>query len=117
MGIKRRLRLRRARDFERVWRQGRRVRHRLLYLIVAPNELAHNRYGFAVGKKVGRATVRNRVKRRLREIVRAHNAHLRQGYDVILVARPESAGHSFNELASILSYLWVEAGLSDEPLC
>jgi ribonuclease P protein component len=56
-------------------------------LAILPNNLEHNRYGFVVGKRVGNAVVRNRVRRWLREAVRALEPHLRNGYDVVIIAR------------------------------
>lgn len=79
-----------------MFREGRRGRHRLLGIAVRCNGLTDNRVGYAVGKRVGTAVVRNRVKRRLREIVRA--APLIPGHDIVVTAYPEAAGASFDEL-------------------
>jgi len=68
-------------------------------------EAAHTaaRFGFTVSKKIGGAVVRNRVRRRLRAIVAALDpAHLRQGYDYVLIARPGVVDRSYCELRSDL---------------
>jgi len=111
--IARRLRLRRSRDFERVRRRGRTVADRLLVLSVAPNGLEHNRYGFAVGKRVGKAVRRNKVKRWLREAVRRFHPALEQGYDVVFVARGALAERSvtYHEVAAQVASLLRRAGL------
>ncbi|MCX7622690.1 MAG: ribonuclease P protein component [Thermomicrobium sp.] len=111
--IARRLRLRRSSDFERVRRRGRTLAGRLLVLSVAPNEFGHNRYGFAVGKRVGKAVRRNKVKRWLREAVRRLHPRLAQGYDVVFVARGALAESSvtYHEVAAHVEWLLRRAGL------
>jgi ribonuclease P protein component len=79
-----------------VTQRGRRVRHSLLMLGILPNGLDETRVGYAIGKRVGNAVTRNRVRRRLREIVRA--TPLAPGYDVVVTARPEAAMATFDEL-------------------
>ena len=57
-----------------------------------------NRVGFTVTVKLGHAVVRNRIRRRLREIYRLHESELRRGTDLIVVARSRSADASYREL-------------------
>lgn len=78
-------------------RHGRRTGRRLALLTAHPNGLPESRVGFAVGKRVGNAVIRNRTKRRIREILR--RLPLRPGYDIVIVARPESGSASYQELA------------------
>jgi len=85
--VARELRLRRGSDIDRVRSRGRSWTSRLLVLATLPNELEHNRYGFAVGKRVGGSVERNRAKRLLREAIRVRHAELEQGNDVLLIAR------------------------------
>ena len=85
--IARDLRLRRNSDFERVRSQGRSWSSRSVVLAVTPNDLGTNRYGFAVGKRAGNSVVRNRAKRLMREATRQCHPHLRQGHDIVLIAR------------------------------
>jgi len=103
--VNRRHRLSRSRDFDAVYRQGRSVSTRFLVLYwFARNDEAIDegaRLGLAVPKAVGTAVVRNRMKRKLREIFRACSAELPQENDYVLVVRPglaeaaESRGHEW----------------------
>lgn len=101
--------LTRREDFVEVLRDGRRVRHPLLVLGFRPNGLPQNRYGFAIGKRVGNAVTRNLVRRRLREIMRA--LPLAAGYDIVVTARTEAATASFDELRRASAHCARRGGL------
>lgn len=88
---------------------GRRIRHQLLTLGVRPNGLPHNRFGFAIGKRVGTAVVRNKVRRRLREILRA--TPLTTGHDLVLSSGLPSATASFEQLRSAVTWCAQRAGV------
>jgi ribonuclease P protein component len=51
------------------------------------NRLGHNRLGITTGTKLGHAVVRNKMRRRVREIMRRHSGELRQGMDLVIVVR------------------------------
>ena len=61
-----------------------------------PNELGHNRFGFMVSKRLGNAVVRNKVKRRLREVVR--QTDLKSGWDAVFIARRGAEKANYYEL-------------------
>lgn len=84
-------RLRRAADFQRVRAVRRSWGHPLLVLYVAPNDGQTTRLGISVGRRVGNAVVRNRVKRRVREAVRHRYADLAPGHDLVFIARAPAA--------------------------
>jgi ribonuclease P protein component len=110
--IARDLRLRSPRDFERARAEGRGWSNALLVAVVRPNELPSNRYGFAVGKRVGNAVARNRAKRLMREAARPLHPQLRQGHDVLFIAR-NSFGlqTSFGDVAEAMHELMTRSGL------
>ena len=96
-------RLRRSADFARVRREGRAWSHPWLVVTAAPNGGTVSRVGFTVSKRVGKAHVRNLVRRRLRETVRACLQDLAPGYDVVIISRPVLADQPFAALGSVLT--------------
>ena len=60
------------------------------------NGLDRSQFGFLAGKKIGSAVVRNRVKRRLREVIRI--SQIEAGWDIIFIARREAAGADYHQL-------------------
>jgi ribonuclease P protein component len=88
--VNRRHRLSRSRDFDAVYRQGRSVSTRflVLYWFVREDGADAARLGLAVPKAVGTAVVRNRIKRRLRELFRERSSELPQDHDYVIVVRP-----------------------------
>ena len=96
-GISRAQRLRRQRDFQALREHGSSRAHPLLVMRAMPNSLGLTRFGFIVSKRAAPLSVtRNRVRRRLREAVRA--LPFRDGWDVLLIARQSTADASFDAL-------------------
>jgi ribonuclease P protein component len=91
-------RLRRRSEFAAVQGRGRWWSTPLLTLRALPNALTDSRFGLLVSKRVGGAVVRNRAKRRLREIVKTELVV--PGWDMVLIARPRMARASFAEIQS-----------------
>jgi ribonuclease P protein component len=107
--VQREQRLRRERDFAAVYQRGRSWSNQLLAIRTLPAAGSTSRFGFAVGKRVGGAVVRNRVKRRLRALVRELDPAA--GWDVVIIARPDAASVDFDRLRSALVSLFGRAGL------
>lgn len=92
-------RLLRAAEFARVKTEGTTARGALLVLGVLAVEAGKSaRFGVVTSRRVGGAVVRNRVRRRLREIARRHQAEVRPGFWVVMVARPAAAQASYRAL-------------------
>ena len=109
--MKREQRLRSPAEFRRVREQAPRGwPNRFLALYVAPNELGRVRVGITVSSRVGNAVVRNRVRRRLREALRARLDRLATGQDILVIARPASAEATWPELSSALDVTLQRAG-------
>ncbi|HEV3147179.1 MAG TPA: ribonuclease P protein component [Chthoniobacterales bacterium] len=92
-------RLTRASEFERVKQSGCAQRGKLLMLGVLGVENAGRfRAGFVTSRKIGGAVARNRVRRRLREIVRKHQNDLREDFWIVLIARSDATRASYRAL-------------------
>jgi len=97
--------------FDAIQRTGQVRAHPLLLARFAPNDDGLVRWGLSTGKRLGGAVIRNRVRRRLREGMRAVLPRIRNGWDVMLIARPESAGASSEELHAAIVDLAHRGGL------
>ena len=106
-------------EFRRLYAKGRSAVSPTLVIYVRRSKRPVNRVGFTVTVKLGKAVVRNRVRRRLREIYRLHETEFLPGRDLVVVARSRAVGapyakleHSFLSLAEKLGLL---AEKRDDP--
>jgi ribonuclease P protein component len=107
----RRFRLRRSSDFESLRRNGRRWYHPLAILVVNPNGQPGSRFGFSASRHIGKATVRNRVKRLLREAVRKQIETIQPGYDCLFIARRPAVDADYHEIESAVTQLLCQANV------
>lgn len=82
-----------------------------MVLYTRRNREGKNRVGFTVSKKLGHAVVRNRTRRRLREVYRLNEIALKPGYDIVIVARSRAVGAPFGKLTSSFLHLADKAGI------
>ena len=85
-------------SFRRLYTKGKSSVQPAVVLYCRKNGVRQNRLGLTVGTKVGKAVVRNRVRRRLREIYRLHEGEFRQGWDLVVVARSCAAEAAYGDL-------------------
>ena len=85
-------------DFRRLYAKGKQSANRCLALYCRRNGRGVNRMGYTVSSKLGGAVVRNRVRRRLREIARLNAPSMKLGWDVVIVARTRAVEASYAEL-------------------
>ena len=85
-----------------------------LVLYARKNRTQSNRVGITVSKKLGKAHVRNRVRRRLREIYRLHEAKFKPGWDIVVVARSKAVDAPFDKLTASYLALAAKAGILGE---
>ena len=83
----------------------------MLVLYARPNRLEQNRVGITTGKKLGHAVVRNRARRRLREVYRLNEALFKPGYDIVVVARHKCVTADFQKLTNAYLSLARKAGI------
>lgn len=80
-----------------VFKEGVALASKYLVMYARPNELTFNRLGLSVGRKVGKAVTRNRIKRLLREAMRKLLQGFTLNYDFIIVARRSSVGGKLDD--------------------
>ena len=85
-------------DFRRIYRRGRSAVSGGVVVYCLKNRKGMSRLGVTVSTKLGHAVVRNRVRRRLRELYRLHKEELLPGYDLIVVARVRAVETDYQKL-------------------
>ena len=96
--------------FQRLYRTGGQA-NGYLVLYARRNRTSTNRVGITVGKKLGHAVVRNRVRRRLREIYRLNEDKFQSGWDIVVVARTRAVYADFAQLTDAYMTAAQKAGI------
>jgi ribonuclease P protein component len=104
--------LRRA-QYDAVYQEGRRRAAREFTVFLRPNGLDLSRFGWSVKKALGTAVRRNRIRRRLREIVRLNRQEIASGWDIVIHPRSSAATADFRSLADELLRLLPRPALPE----
>lgn len=94
-------------DFKNVYSNGKKGAKANKYLIMykVGNDLAINRLGISVSKKVGNSVVRHHMTRLIRESYRLHEQVFNSGLDIVVVVKPSAAECTYKEIESALLHL------------
>ena len=84
--------------FRRLYHKGKSAAGKYLVIYCRRNGTQENRIGLTVSTKLGHAVVRNRVRRRLREIYRLHESQFQPGWDIVVVARSRAVDAPYQKL-------------------
>ena len=101
-------------EFRRIYRKGKSLVSPQMVLYWQKNRQGQSRLGITVSTKLGHAVVRNRVRRRFRELYRLHKPEMQPGFDVILVARGRAVRSTYQQLDETYLRLLRQAGLVPE---
>ena len=103
-------RIKKKKDFDKIFNKGRFFREDFLVLRFLSNNLKNSRFGFIVSQKVSKkAVLRNRIKRRLRELVKMKLRKMAKGMDFLIIACPGLETKDFWEMEEIINKLFKKA--------
>ncbi len=105
--MKKQLRIKKDLDFQKVFHDGQSTANRqfVIYVLNRP-EQAHYRVGLSVSKKIGNAVMRNRIKRLIRQVVFEFSDVMKNGKDVVIIARKPTSEMDYHEVKSSLEHVF-----------
>ncbi len=103
--------LSRPQDFAAIQERGTTRSHPLLVVRAVRTELDITRFGLSTGRRLGGAVVRNRIRRRIREVLRVMAPSFRPGWDVLIIARPALVKADHDALVAALRRLLGRSGV------
>jgi len=98
-------------EFKKVFSEGRRIEGKNLIIFILKNDYDFNRLGIIVKKETGKAVVRNKIKRWLKEASRLLNRKLLPGYDIIVLAKNHIRESNYFEICYDLESLFCKGKL------
>ncbi len=101
-------------QFQKLYKKGKSAIFPVLIVYVRKNGQSFNRLGITASKKIGKAVIRNRAKRRIRELYRTNLPNLKTGYDFVIVARTKTAEAPYSLLLSSFLSAMKNLGVLNE---
>lgn len=104
--MKKEFRVKKNKEFQEIYKKGNSVANRqfVVYLRNVP-EQTHFRVGLSVSKKIGNAVTRNQVKRYIRQSLLELQDHMKNDYDLIIIARKPASDMTFHEVKGSLTHV------------
>ena len=116
-------RVKKKKDFEVIFKKGASFRNDLFILRFIKNDLDYNRFGFVVSQKVSKkATERNKIRRRLSEIIKAELKNIyatrckQNNFDLVVISLPNAAKKDFSDFKKAFESLLVKAKIITKAL-
>lgn len=103
------------RDFERVFSRGKSAGHRDLVILARKGRAREFRVGFCISRKTGNAVTRNKLRRRLKEIIREYKDQLRPRWEIVIVAKETSKDLTYQELRKLTGKLLTKLSALASP--
>ena len=97
--------LKKNRDFQNVYNNGKSYANRLLVMYICENHTNENRLGISVSKKVGNSVIRHHLTRLIRESYRLHEDMFNSGLDIVVIARVNAKNSNYWDIVSALLHL------------
>jgi len=105
-------RLKKDKDFDNLFKKGATFSYGFLYLKIIKNYLDYTRFGFIVSKKVSnKAVIRNKIKRKLRALIRERLSKIKKGFDIVIVVKPTFEIKRLKEMETVIEELLKKADI------
>jgi len=111
--MRREFSLKNKKEFLRLYRKGKTSVDKTMVVYALKGIEKNSRIGFSISKKIGKAVVRNRIKRQLREIFRSRINDFNNIYDLVIVVRRKSVDASYQQLDKVFYGHCLYLGLID----
>ncbi len=110
--LPRKYKLKKDNDFKTVFKRGKNYQQEFIKIKVLENNSAYSRFGFAIGLKISKKSVeRNKIKRRLEEIVRLELKQIKPGFDIVVLVKQEITENNYQAIEKTLIGLFRKANL------
>lgn len=112
MALSKKFRLSKKNDFEAVFENGRKIYGKYVSLFAVKNNLKFNRFGVIVSNKVSKKAVeRNRIRRRITEVIKQDFKLLKNGFDFVIVAKHQIRDKNYQSIKDEILELFVKQGI------
>lgn len=98
-------------QFSIVYKNGKSIANKSLVMYLLPNSRNHINYGISISKKLGKSVTRNRIRRLIKESLRLRSNNIKQGFDMVIIARSNAKELSFNEINKSIENLIKRHGI------